>query len=55
MKTYDLQTSEIEQTTNNPWEAFLVYLESIYFEGAADLLDSKLICFEYHEYIQNFC
>ena len=39
-----------ENTTR--WDEFVNYLETIYFPGAAELLDTKLVAFEYNSYIK---
>lgn len=31
----------------NYWDAFINHLDTIYFAGASELLDKKLIAFEY--------
>lgn len=55
MKTTDFEQKAIEeQSVINIWESFVSYLESIYFEGAVELLDKELICFEYNDFIDNF-
>lgn len=52
MKTYKLKSAAVEQeNSTNLWEAFVTYLDSVYFEGAAELLDKELVCFEYNAYI----
>lgn len=52
MKTYRKNTAaEDQEKRQNIWEAFTQYLDSIYFEGAAELLDQELISFEYNAYI----
>jgi len=33
--------------TTNSWDAFVEFLETIYFPGAAELLERKLIAFEF--------
>jgi|GEM_PF-1442684 len=33
------------------WEEFIQYLDTIYFEGAAELLDKELVSFEYNAYL----
>lgn len=59
MKTYRKNTAaEDQDKRQNLWEAFTQYLDSIYFEGAADLLDKELVSFEYNQYISsiaNWC
>ena len=34
----------------NLWDSFVNHLESIYFSGAAELLDSQTIAFEYQAF-----
>ena len=53
MKTLHSKSSDNKKKTTL-WDEFINYLEQIYFEGAADILDTKLISFEYHEYCENF-
>jgi hypothetical protein len=43
--------AEDQENRQNLWEAFTQYLDSIYFEGASELLDKELISFEYNAYI----
>ena len=50
MKTYTLKSAAKNQETNTVWEAFVEYLETVYFEGAADELDKALLEFEYNSY-----
>ena len=50
MKTYTLKSAAKNQETNTVWEAFVEYLETVYFEGAADELDKELVEFEYESY-----
>lgn len=50
MKTYTLKSAAKNQEANTVWEAFVEYLEMIYFEGAADELDKELVEFEYTSY-----
>jgi hypothetical protein len=51
MKTYKLSKSAEHETQTNLWEEFTQYLDSIYFEGAVELLDKELVSFEYNNYI----
>jgi len=51
MKTYILTTVAQQDLRSNLWNDFVQYLDSIYFEGAAELLDQELISFEYNEFI----
>lgn len=50
MKTYTSKSAAAEQEANTVWEAFVSYLESVYFEGAADTLEPELLNFEYEAY-----
>ena len=48
MKSYSYKNSREEQKQQtNLWDAFVNHLDSTYFPGASELLDSKLIAFEY--------
>ena len=38
------------QDTNIVWDAFVDYLETVYFEGAVENLDQELVNFEYEAY-----
>lgn len=40
---------ELKQRTNI-WDAFVTHLETIYFPGASELLDYKLIAWEYEAF-----
>ena len=52
MKTIRLKSaSDNQPTRQNLCDDFVQHLESIYFEGAAELLDKELISFEYNAYI----
>ncbi|MBK5215112.1 MAG: hypothetical protein JJE55_15815 [Flavobacteriaceae bacterium] len=51
MKTYSLKSAAAEDDTNTVWEAFVSYLDSVYFEGAAEDLDPELVNFEYESYL----
>ena len=50
MKTYTLKSAAKNQETNTVWDAFVDYLETVYFEGAAYELDKELVEFEYNSY-----
>ena len=50
MKTYTLKSVAKNQETNTVWEAFVEYLETVYFVGAVDELDKELLEFEYESY-----
>ncbi len=45
-KSYTSNSNEHTERTNL-WDAFVNYLENTYFPGASELLDTKLIAFEY--------
>ena len=52
MKTYRLKSAAaVQENSTNLYEDFVNYLESVYFEGAAELLDQELICFEYNAFM----
>jgi len=54
MKTYRLKpATEIQETRSTLWDEFTQYLDSIYFEGASELLDQELISFEYNQFISS--
>jgi len=53
MKSLSYKTSQEEQKVKtNLWDAFVNYLDNIYFPGASELLDSKLIAFEFNVFKQ---
>jgi len=41
-------------TRTSLWDAFISYLENIYFPGAAESLDTKLIAFEYENFVSTY-
>ena len=43
--TVKIQNRELNEQTNL-WDAFVTYLDSIYFPGAAETLEKKLLAFE---------
>jgi len=51
MKPYSYKNSrqELNEKTSL-WDAFTNYLDTIYFPGASELLDTKLIAFEYESF-----
>ena len=51
MKTYTSKSAKQDQDNTSVYEAFVEYLNSVYFEGAAETLDKELINFEYAAYI----
>jgi hypothetical protein len=53
MKSNSYKNSKKEQTQQtNLWDAFVNHLDSTYFPGASELLDNKLIAFEYDSFKQ---
>jgi hypothetical protein len=54
MKTYTLKSATKNQETNVVWDAFVDYLETVYFEGAAEDLDQELVNFEYEAYKSSY-
>lgn len=51
MKSYSYKNSKKEQTEKTIlWDAFENYLETIYFPGASEMLDSQTIAFEYETF-----
>ena len=51
MKTYTSKSAITDHETNTVWEAFVSYLDSVYFEGAAEDLAPELVNFEYEAYL----
>ena len=47
--TVKKQNRELNEQTNL-WDAFVSYMDSIYFPGAAETLESKLLAFEYENF-----
>ena len=41
---------EEEKTRTNLWDAFVNYLDSTYFPGASETLDTQLVAFEYESF-----
>ena len=52
MKSYYYNNSREENQKTNLWDAFVSYLETTYFPGASELLDRKLIAFEYEVFTE---
>ena len=51
MKSTSYKNSREEQKVKtNLWDAFNDYLETTYFPGASELLDTKTIAFEYESF-----
>ena len=54
MKTIRLHSASVDQSTRqNLWDEFTQYLDSIYFDGASEVLDQELISFEYNQFISS--
>lgn len=52
MKSYYYKNSRQELNEKaSLWDAFTNHLESTYFTGASELLDAKLIAFEYESFV----
>jgi hypothetical protein len=52
MKSYYHKNNRQELNEKDSlWDAFTNHLESTYFAGASELLDSKLIAFEYESFV----
>lgn len=51
MKTYTSKSAKVNQDNSSVWEAFTEYLNSVYFEGAAETLETELVEFEYAAYL----
>jgi hypothetical protein len=39
---------------NNSYDAFLIHIDSIYFEGASEVLEPKLLLFEYANFKESY-
>lgn len=54
MKTHRKNTAaEDQENRQNLWEAFTQYLDSIYFDGAVEVLDKELVSFEYSQFVSS--
>lgn len=54
MKTHRIKPAAEDQGNRTTlWEEFTQYLDSIYFEGASEVLDKELISFEYNQYVSS--
>ncbi|NQU87108.1 MAG: hypothetical protein HQ541_15230 [Mariniphaga sp.] len=55
MKAYYRKNSQKRLQEETPiWDAFINHMDSIYFPGASELLDTKLIAFEYESFKQYY-
>ena len=50
--SYQIERKQLIEMTNL-WQSFVSHLESLYFSGAAELLDQQTIAFEY-EHFRNY-
>ncbi|MCY1720165.1 hypothetical protein OU798_07415 [Prolixibacteraceae bacterium Z1-6] len=50
MKSYLQNNSNKQNEKANLWDAFVTYLETTYFPGASETLETKLIAFEYEQF-----
>jgi hypothetical protein len=50
MKSFSYKNSRKESENQNLWDAFVNYLESTYFPGASEVLEPKLLAFEYNSF-----
>jgi hypothetical protein len=53
MNTYTTKTTT-DCPENLIWENFVEYLDQLYFDGAAEMLNKELVAFEYHQFIETF-
>jgi len=52
MKSTSYKNSrEEEKIRTKLWDAFVNHLETIYFPGASEILDTKLVAFEYESFM----
>jgi hypothetical protein len=54
MKYTTYKNSQKELKENTTWEAFEDYLNSTYFPGASEVLDTKTIAFEYESFKRSY-
>jgi hypothetical protein len=47
MNSYRYRISKEDEQRTDIWDAFVDFLETTYFPGAAELLNTSLIAFEY--------
>jgi len=51
MKSYSYKNSRQESNEKiSIWDAFTNHLETLYFPGASELLDTQLVAFEYEAF-----
>jgi hypothetical protein len=54
MRFYTRKQKEEEKKETNVYDAFVSHLDSIYFPGASEVLETKLVAFEYERYIHTY-
>ena len=54
MDSYRNKNSREDRQLTNTWDAFVNHIESIYFSGAADLLDRQTLAFEFKQFKNNY-
>lgn len=54
MKSNSYKNSHDEKERTNLWDAFVTHLDSIYFLGASELLDTQTIAFEYDSFRESY-
>jgi hypothetical protein len=54
MKSSNYKNRSEKQNRLNLWDAFTDYLETTYFPGATELLETELIAFEYNAYVEAY-
>ena len=53
MRFYTKKQKEEVQTETNNYDSFVNYLDSVYFSGASEVLETELIAFEYENYVHS--
>ncbi|NQU52176.1 MAG: hypothetical protein HQ522_06510 [Bacteroidetes bacterium] len=54
MRVYTKKQQEEISTETNIYDAFVQHLDSIYFPGASEVLNTELIVFEYDSYKESY-
>jgi hypothetical protein len=54
MESYRYKNNREEKQLTNTWDAFVNHIESIYFSGAADLLNRQILTFEFKQFKNNY-
>ena len=53
MRVYTKKQKSESQKETNSYDAFINYLDQVYYPGASEVLESELISFEYENYMLN--